>query len=456
MWRMLVDAQKEKEFKDIAAVAATVIQNAYRGMAGRKWLMSVRIAKYKKQLDEAARIIQNLARRKAGFNVFVAVKRARSMEAAAKAMQSVFRGRKSRMFFAAMRQREREKKAVRIMLKLIRGKLGRNRFAEAVENKRLSGAASILQRRQRGRRARQQFVLRLERDKRKKAARLLQSRIRIRMSKKYAKQRAEDLVKERAQLHHAAMLLQGAYRGHQGRCSVLLKFQAHFKVQKEQNMGATTIQKIARAIQTRTEVNEMKRVKFDELKAWAQMTSEHWDDEYQAYYYVNADTGESQNLPPRTGFVCTDGIRFVLSSGKVTYKDGSLASTVLPTDVSAQVTSVSLAQDYKDDYSSPEAYQAEWDIYQAAEEEKAADAEFGYVDEATGEYIWYEDENNEEGYWDEATGDWIYDDAAAGEEENASWEENAYWGEDAYASDYDYAEGQTTLLSPSFYAASPS
>ncbi len=52
------------------------------------------------------------------------------------------------------------------------------------------------------------------------------------------------------------------------------------------------------------------------------MTSEHWDDDCQAYYYLNADTGKSQHLPPSTGFLCSDGIRLVLSTGKVTYKDG--------------------------------------------------------------------------------------------------------------------------------------
>ena len=87
----------------------------------------------------------------------------------------------------------------------------------------------------------------------------------VRQAKRYAKQRAEDNAKEKVKLYHAVMLLQSAYRGHQGRCSVLLKFQAYFKVQEEQKQGATHIQRIVRGRQTRVEVDEAKRVKFEEV-----------------------------------------------------------------------------------------------------------------------------------------------------------------------------------------------
>ena len=114
MWCLMIAAQKEKEFKEVAAAAALVIQNAYRGMAGRKWLHALRVAKYKKQLDEAACIIQNMARRKAGYKIFAMVKEARAMEKAARSMQNVFRGRKTRILFRAMQQQKREKKAVHL------------------------------------------------------------------------------------------------------------------------------------------------------------------------------------------------------------------------------------------------------------------------------------------------------------------------------------------------------
>ena len=295
---------------------ALVLQNAWRGRLSRLMVQKIREQKRFKEEYEASVKIQAIARGVETRVNYHKILNERARQFAADMIQCGMRCYWARCeCLRRVEARDRELAAGCIQ-RYMRGMFGRIKCRKIRhENKRNFDAREI-QRCLRGRWGRKKFNQRKLDLKQAHACVVIQKHMRRCLAMTRCRKLREEQARELWKLEMAAVLVQKYYRGHRARTEVNMKMHSHRGIQRKRNAAATKIQAWNRGVEARIRVRAMLKDKIEFMITDSRLWQETWSEDANAWFYLNADSGEAIWEPPKGGYTKADG-KLVLKSGKV-------------------------------------------------------------------------------------------------------------------------------------------
>jgi hypothetical protein len=259
-------------------------------------------------------------------------------------LQAFFRGRLARMQFLEMRQENLELLGISFIQRVFRGFLGRSRAFERRLVLARHQAAIMFQAAFRGWLVRKDLVHRKRIRKETNASILIQAAARGFLARKYVRdelnnksrlaatqtiqrivrgficratlpRRLEDIQNYRNRRHILATKIQKVYRGFRSRVIVRIMRREADRLRAIRDPAATKINCATRQYLARKVLREKMKLRYQQWVMDAKNVKEYWSEEYNVWYYVKEDTGESLWEPPAQGYTKNDA-QLILANGQ--------------------------------------------------------------------------------------------------------------------------------------------
>ena len=316
IWEEGIREMKRRERRALEEESAVMIQCCARCYIARTRVAAIKAQIQSDRENAAASKIQMIYRGRTTRRHVALLLEQITMNRAALMVQRAWRGRAAREAYNKMREAQAMNKAVLMVQCAWRNRHARALMRTIRADRKKSDAATVLQKYFRRRLASKKVAtMRVEAFEGSMATRI-QARFRGREGRRLAKAKLLK-AQERSRIENAAAVkIQSQYRSHRGRITFMLKIQKHRFAMAKENAAATKLQAIYRGRLGRRRVKDMSGANKDELIALAREYTEMWDEDYQAYFYYNAERDEALWEPPRQGYTKSDS-KLVLRTGEV-------------------------------------------------------------------------------------------------------------------------------------------